>query len=83
VELIYNKADNKLSEIVAEKVETRLGELFAALEKSGAENYDKSAGKINILILDRSYDPITPMLRDFFYQPLVYDLLSVNSDIVR
>lgn len=26
-------------------------------------------------------DPLTPLLHDFFYQPMIYDLLNIESDV--
>jgi syntaxin-binding protein 1 len=43
---------------------------------------EKQAGKIRLVILDRALDPLTPLLHDFFYQPMIYDLLNITSDIV-
>lgn len=34
------------------------------------------------MIVDRSFDPLAPLVRDFFYQPMLYDLLSVENDMI-
>ncbi len=41
------------------------------------------AGKITLLIVDRSIDAVTPILRDFFYQPMLYDLKKVENDLIE
>lgn len=33
------------------------------------------------MIIDRSYDVATPLLHDFYYQSMIYDLLDITNDI--
>jgi syntaxin-binding protein 1 len=37
----------------------------------------KDAGKITLIILDRSIDPISPVIHDFYYESMLYDILNV------
>lgn len=83
-EFLFNQAENKLSESLSRLTAFRLQELFQGFIKSKNEQYDnieREAGKVTVLVVDRSYDPATPLLHDFFYQPIVYDLLDVKNDI--
>lgn len=85
-ELVYNQSDNKIAEDVARTTQQRLYDQFNAFEKAKSEQYDKidkSCGRITVLIVDRSFDPTTPLLHDFFYQPMIYDLLAVDNDVVE
>lgn len=43
------------------------------------QNYNSSAPVTTFLILDRSYDAVSPLIRDFHYQPLFYDLKNVTN----
>jgi len=38
------------------------------------------AERPTLLLLDRSHDPLTPLLHEFTYQAMVHDLLPVNED---
>jgi len=48
--------------------------------KNPTSPVDESAGAIKLLILDRSYDPITPLAHDFYYQSLIGDLIDMGYD---
>nr|CAH69616.1 Sec1-4 syntaxin-binding protein [Paramecium tetraurelia] len=83
-EFLYNQAENKLSEQIAKLAAARLQELLASFVKQKNEQYDnieKEAGKITVMIIDRSYDVATPLLHDFYYQSMIYDLLDITNDI--
>lgn len=31
-------------------------------------------------MVDRSFDPLTPLLHDFHYMPMLYDLLDISQN---
>lgn len=48
------------------------------LVKNKSKNLQKSAKDITYLVLDRSIDPITPLLHYFTYEALLFDLFMVD-----
>jgi hypothetical protein len=36
-----------------------------------------------VLVLDRSVDPVAPVIHEWTYEALVYDLLSLDDNIIR
>jgi hypothetical protein len=36
-----------------------------------------------LLVLDRSVDPVAPVIHEWTYEALVYDLLSLDENIIR
>jgi len=47
------------------------------------EMVDKESGRISIMILDRSVDWGSCFIHDFFYEPLIYDLLEVKNGVME
>ncbi|KRW98925.1 Sec1-like protein [Pseudocohnilembus persalinus] len=83
VEIVYNRESNKISESIALSVSQRLNSIVDDLKQNNnTDVLDKNAGKVTLFIFDRSIDPMTPLLRDFYYQPMLYDLLDIQNDIV-
>ena len=84
IEIIFNEV-NKISKNVSNIVFENLKKEIEEMNKKGEEeqeNLDKEAGKIVLVILDRTVDPMTPILHDFYYQSMVYDLLEIKDDLV-
>lgn len=42
---------------------------------------DRACGTVYVIIIDRAIDALTPLLHDFYYQPMIYDLLDINHNI--
>ncbi len=45
----------------------RMDDTLFNLKKDSNDIYDSNAGKITVIIVDRSYDPITQLMHDFYY----------------
>ncbi|EGR28704.1 syntaxin binding protein 1, putative [Ichthyophthirius multifiliis] len=83
IEIFYNIHENKISQTIAEQMNERLKNILNQLQSENSEQINRKSGKITVLILDRSFDVLTPFLRDFHYQPLLYDVLDIKNDIVE
>lgn len=47
--------------------------------KANSPNVDRKATKINLFIFDRSFDPASPLIRDFHYVPMLADLKGITQ----
>jgi len=80
-QIIYNKnSSNPVSEKVANILKQRI-DRFLQLRKT--EKEEEVPAPVKIVILDRTYDPLTPLLHDYYYMSLVYDLLEVKENLVE
>jgi predicted Holliday junction resolvase-like endonuclease len=64
----------------ARKLSTKVDELVREYEKQKNDCVDKSAKKINVILVDRLADPLAPLVRDIHYQPMLYDILGAVGD---
>lgn len=66
-------------EKVAYGLKERFEKLFKAYQKQNVQNYNSSAPVTTLLILDRSFDAVSPLVRDYHYLPLFYDLKDIKN----
>jgi len=69
---------SKICQDVAQKVEAGLNRLIAQLPDWEA-NKDRERG--TLLIVDRSIDPIAPLMHEYTYQAMVNDLIKVKGEV--
>ncbi|KAG9337824.1 hypothetical protein JZ751_027475, partial [Albula glossodonta] len=83
---------NRVMEVMAEQIATlcdTLKEYPAIRYRSGPEENAAFAemgadkARSQLLIVDRGYDPISPILHELTFQAMVYDLLEINQDIYK
>lgn len=69
----------KLSAAIAKYVQDRIDSLMRS-NPDYSKKANKSSSRATLLILDRSHDVIAPILHEFTYQAMAYDLLNVDLD---
>lgn len=53
----------------------------SSLGKKNDSILDHKAGRVTFLILDRTIDLLSPILHDFYYYPLLYDVLDIKNNV--
>ncbi|KXZ43944.1 VPS45 protein [Gonium pectorale] len=63
-----------------QQLATRLHERLAGMQRAG-----QLPGKetCDLLVLDRSYDPVAPFIHEWSYEALVYDLVHMEGNVYR
>ncbi|CAD8095841.1 unnamed protein product [Paramecium sonneborni] len=85
-ELIFRQDNWKICQQLAQFTQGRLREILETLKRGNNSQYDckdKTCGKIRVVIVDRAIDALSPLLHDFYYQPMFYDLLEIENDIYQ
>lgn len=72
-----------VAEKLAAKLKVNVEKLTESLIKEdSAITSNPKCGKVNFIILDRHYDIITPIVHDFHYSPLIFDVLNLRNDFI-
>lgn len=48
------------------------------LHEEGSKYLDRTAGNLNIVLLDRGEDPLFPLIHDCHYEAMIYELLEAD-----
>lgn len=84
VDILYSSPGyTNLAEKIAFGVKEKLQNIFDIYIKKQTQNYTSSAPQTTLLILDRSFDVVTPMMKDFHYMPLLYDLKDCERHKIK
>ncbi|KAF8058348.1 hypothetical protein HT031_005666 [Scenedesmus sp. PABB004] len=65
---------------LTQRLAAKVAERARALQRSGVLPPRESC---DLLLLDRSVDPLAPVVHDWGYESLVHDLLPVSDDVIR
>ncbi|KAL4482223.1 hypothetical protein ABPG72_018004 [Tetrahymena utriculariae] len=81
INILYNDQNqNSPSYLFANYFEKKLQEMILKLKESESLYIDPTAGEIYLILVDRGIDPVTPLLHDYSYQSMIYDLLEVDTE---
>ena len=81
---IRYQANSKVSANIAKAVDENL-KAYRRANPKGTFNGDDAQGereRAQLLLVDRSFDPLTPIMHEYSYQCMSYDLLNVEGDNV-
>lgn len=65
---------------LAQRLAQKLSHRATLLQRNGALPARETC---ELLVLDRSVDPVAPVIHEWTYEALVYDLLSLDDNIIR
>ncbi|EGG19715.1 Sec1-like family protein [Cavenderia fasciculata] len=73
--IIRYSRNNPVSAVIAGMTQERMDHAAR-----NSKNWNPSDERGTLLILDRSQDPIAPLLHEFTYQAMIYDLFKIEND---
>ena len=77
VKIVYTESSDDPAAIIAKKVKV-------SLERMKAEGPTRGAlepSPLVLIIMDRTMDPVTPLLHDLYYYPVLFDLLEIKNNL--
>eukprot|EP01087_Luapelamoeba_hula_P010389 TRINITY_DN2751_c0_g1_i1.p1 TRINITY_DN2751_c0_g1~~TRINITY_DN2751_c0_g1_i1.p1 ORF type:complete len:596 (+),score=98.55 TRINITY_DN2751_c0_g1_i1:112-1899(+) len=67
---------------VASSLASAVNKKLRDLSPDARGQLNKGGDRALLLILDRTFDPVSPLLHEFTYQAMIYDLLPITDDNV-
>lgn len=67
------------AERIAKGLEGRMVDMYQEFGRARCENFDPKANKITVVVLDRAYDPASPLVHDFHYLSMLADLKDIKE----
>jgi len=81
-EILFN-SKSEVAVKMAKNLQSFLLFQLQQLEKTNSSSLDPNSGKMIVLLFDRPFDPLSPLIHDFFYQSMIYDLLNIKGDLIE
>jgi syntaxin-binding protein 1 len=78
VNLYYKKSISGIAERMAETISEDFKEFIKTLRMEKSSILSENAENVEVLLIDRSIDPVTPLLHDFFYESMLFDLENLQ-----
>jgi len=73
--IIRYSRNNTVSAVIAGLTQEKLDSVMR-----GVKSFRPNDDRATLLILDRSQDPLAPLLHEFTYQAMIYDLFDIQND---
>jgi len=83
--VLYNKnTQNNVSERVAMMLKEKIHKFIEIKKKEGLDDDDDDDPvHVKIVVLDRTVDPLTPALYDYYYESMLYEFLEPKGDLIE
>lgn len=66
--------------LVAQRVAVDLNERLSAMQRAGQL---PTASTCDLVIFDRGFDPVAPVIHEWTYEAMAYDLLNLDGEVFR
>ncbi|KYQ92769.1 Sec1-like family protein [Tieghemostelium lacteum] len=74
--IIRHSRNNTISTLIASLTQEKMDMVVRS-----SKNFNYNDDRSTLLILDRSQDPLAPLLHEFTYQAMIYDIFDIKNDI--
>lgn len=83
--VLYNKnSQNTISERVAMVLKEKIHKFLEIRKREGLDDEDDDDPvHVKFVILDRTVDPLTPALYDYYYESMLHEFLEPKADLIE
>lgn len=75
----FDSSGSKFARTIAESVERQINIMTKELPEWNPRVDERAL----LLVVDRKFDPVSPLMHDFTYQSMIYDLLETDGAVVK